>query len=332
MTGRVSNLRMPAMLRPLGVALALLLIPLVGAAQTPVDGATKAEAQTLYQEGVTLFKDKQFKAASDKFQAAYNLDPSPILLYNLARAAELVGDPKKASGHYRAYLARYPEARDRADVEKQIEVLEAVLGHQAPTTGAVSITGLPEGASLIIDGATQPAPDQDGKLVLVPGKHVATAVSATGLTSTRAFDLAAGETVSLDLTNVFTETTAPRDHRPRPLRLWGWVGVGVGVAALGGGIFYQVDAFAAADEYNALSKRTQISRPQDESHWAFVQRKLPDLEDNTKDSTLYSRIFLGVAAVGLLTGATLLVLDASETPATASVLLVPGGLGVVGQF
>ncbi|MSP71480.1 MAG: hypothetical protein EXR76_04705 [Myxococcales bacterium] len=318
------------MLRPLGIALALLLIPLVGAAQTPVDGATKAEAQTLYQDGVTLFKDKQFKAASEKFQAAYNLDPSPILLYNLARAAELVGDPKTAIGHYRAYLAGYPQARDRADVEKQIEVLEAVLG-QVATTGAVSITGLPEGASLKIDGATPPAPHQDGKLVLVPGKHVATVVSATGLTSTWAFDLAAGETVSRDLTNLFTETTAPRDDRRRPFRLWGWVGVGVGVAALGGGIFYQVDAFAAADEYNALKKQSQLNKPVPNSE-AFVKRKLFDLEDNTNDSTLYSRIFLGVAAVGLLTGATLLVLDASETPATASVLLVPGGLGVVGQF
>ncbi len=89
--------------------------------------ASPSPAESLYAEGVGLFKAGKFEEAAERFQQAYNIDPSPILLYNLARAAEELGRAKAAVGHYKAYITRFPEAPDRTEVERRIRTLEAVL-------------------------------------------------------------------------------------------------------------------------------------------------------------------------------------------------------------
>ena len=88
----------------------------------------KEQAAIYFQEGRAFFKAKDFRKASERFQAAYNLDPVPILLYNLARASEEMGEPDKAIEHYRFYLKRLgPKAEDRGEVERRIRVMEKTV-------------------------------------------------------------------------------------------------------------------------------------------------------------------------------------------------------------
>ena len=154
-----------------GLAVVLCLqSPTPAIAQAP-PSAVK-EAQKLYREGAGHFKARRFREASEFFQRAYNLDPSPILLYNLARAAEELGDASAAVSHYKAYLARYPEAEDRPEVERRIRVLDAILqAASKPRVGSLSIGALPPGATITIDGSPAPPPTDDGSWQLAPGMH-----------------------------------------------------------------------------------------------------------------------------------------------------------------
>ena len=86
----------------------------------------KSDAKAAYQAGAAHFKAGRHARALASFERAYKLDPSPILLYNIARCAEEMGDVERARTNFELYLKRVPEAPDRADVERRIRVMQAV--------------------------------------------------------------------------------------------------------------------------------------------------------------------------------------------------------------
>lgn len=97
-----------------------------------------ADAKAAYDRGTVHFKARDFGAALADFEKAYKLDPSPVLLYNIARCHEEMGEVDKAKANFTAYLKRVPNAPDRADVERRIRVMEAVAARtsRAPVTAA----------------------------------------------------------------------------------------------------------------------------------------------------------------------------------------------------
>ena len=189
------------------------------------------EAQQLFEQGATHFRARRFDKASEFFQRAYNIDPSPILLYNLARAAEEMGKADNAVGHYRAYLVRYEGAEDRAEVERRIRVLEAIIEASKPKPGRLFIEDLPQSATLMVDGAEPERPDDDGAWPLEPGPH-SVAVAAPGLEpwtmevevrSLEATRVHYGEGLVPKLTRLFidgapVEATVTIDGKPAPDR------------------------------------------------------------------------------------------------------------------
>ncbi len=95
---------------------------------TPAVAATAQEkARSEYDAGVEAFRAKDFETALEHFERAYKLDPSPILIYNLARAHEETGHAGLAIEHFQLYLDRSPEASDRADIERRVRVMRAIL-------------------------------------------------------------------------------------------------------------------------------------------------------------------------------------------------------------
>ncbi len=124
-------------------AVALILLAAATAAAT--DGAAASKARAWYDEGVVLFKAGRFVEAAERFQLAYNVDPAPTLLYNLARAHEEAGHAAEAQLFFESYLDRYPQAEDRAEVERRIAHLRAAPGGRlargegsAPTASATA--------------------------------------------------------------------------------------------------------------------------------------------------------------------------------------------------
>lgn len=99
-----------------------LLAPAAVAAQS-----AEEQAEAEYGAGVEDFKASDFEGALAHFEKAYLLDPSPILIYNLARAHEELGNAEQAIKYFETYLVRAPEAPDRPDVERRIRVMKAIL-------------------------------------------------------------------------------------------------------------------------------------------------------------------------------------------------------------
>ena len=102
--------------------LALALIrPTLGLASPP---EAKAQAKAAYAEGVTAFRGEKFPTALTHFERAFKLDPAPVLLYNLARCHEELGDYPKAIEHYELYLTRQPQATDRVNVQERVRQMK----------------------------------------------------------------------------------------------------------------------------------------------------------------------------------------------------------------
>ncbi|MGK0359368.1 MAG: tetratricopeptide (TPR) repeat protein [Bradymonadia bacterium] len=100
-----------------------------GATAAPPDAA--AQAAQVYASGVAAFKAANYASALTQFERAYKLDPAPVLLYNIARCHEEMGNAKQATEGFGLYLARQPKSTDRADVERRIRVMEAILARQS---------------------------------------------------------------------------------------------------------------------------------------------------------------------------------------------------------
>ena len=87
--------------------------------------ALGAEARTFFERGAKLYRAGHYKAAAAAFTAALQLSEAPELHYNLAVAAERLGETADACDHYRAYLDAAPDAPDRDAVRARILALRS---------------------------------------------------------------------------------------------------------------------------------------------------------------------------------------------------------------
>ena len=306
---------------------ALVLVALAGPSASFAQTASQKQARTLYGEGVALFKSGKFEEAADKFQQAYNLDPAPILLYNLARAAEEMGSAKAAVGHYEAYLIRFPEAEDKAEVERRIRTLKAVL--EAASNGFLSIGGLPDGAEVAVDGtAFDPGPD--GRWKLKPGDHEVVVSVAGKPPWTAKATIRDADTTRLEYVAA-VEPPPPPSQGPSAMAIGGWSAVGAGVVALGAGTFFYAQTFSNADEFDQAKKDIVTAHlAGDEAGVSDAEgRKNQARDDHSSNGTL-AYVMWGGGLAAAATGATLLVLDDGE--AQAAIVPTLGGLGVIARF
>jgi hypothetical protein len=127
--------RIRAMSLPAPVSLVILSITgvPVGAAAAPpaaaVESGPKA-AKVHHDEGVKYYNIGRFEEAIKEFEAAYDLDPHPTLLFNLAQCHRQRGGSERAIFFYKRYLQMAPQAKDRPEVEKRIQELEEILAKQ----------------------------------------------------------------------------------------------------------------------------------------------------------------------------------------------------------
>lgn len=94
-------------------------------------------APELYDRGIAHYKVGEFEAAIVDFKAAYALEPSGVLLFNLAQAHRQLGDGKRALFFYRAFVRESAPSPARTDAERMVAVLEGQGPHAA--TGPPSL-------------------------------------------------------------------------------------------------------------------------------------------------------------------------------------------------
>jgi len=119
------------------------------------------EAREQYEKGVLAYNLERFDEAIAAFTRAYELDPAPILLYNVAQARWKKGENERALFYYRRYLEADPTAANRAAVEARIQELErarrAPPATAPPRVAAAAPAAAPAPAPVYVQ-ASQPPP------------------------------------------------------------------------------------------------------------------------------------------------------------------------------
>ena len=87
----------------------------------------KVEAVELFEKSADLYRLGKFDEAAALLERAYSLHEEPVLLYNLGRAYEGLGENQKAIDAYTKYLEKAPEAKDRGALERRIVTLKAQI-------------------------------------------------------------------------------------------------------------------------------------------------------------------------------------------------------------
>ena len=86
--------------------------------------APQARAAELFNKSADAYRRGDFQQAVTLLLEARSLDPQPVLLYNLARAYEGLGNVDAAIDTFTRYLDEDPKAADRGAIEQRISTLK----------------------------------------------------------------------------------------------------------------------------------------------------------------------------------------------------------------
>ena len=266
-------------------------------AQSPEDQDLAVE---LFERGAKAYKSGDFANAIDWFNNAYELDPDPVILYNLARAYDGDGQLQEAEKIFNQLIAddnAPQEIKDRAQTE-------LIRYANRKSSGQLQINSLPSGAKVFINGEDtgETTPYQSsfdtGNFIVV--------LKLEGYQDLQeAFSIAKDETTNLNL-------ELQEGSGLSGLYVASFVSLGVGAAGLITGVAMYFPAQSALDDYNA--DKTNEAAKSDGEMYAII-----------------SNIGYGVGAVGLVAGLGLLTWalldDEEDTPSAANGLL-PDALAV----
>jgi tetratricopeptide (TPR) repeat protein len=131
------------------------------------EAVAKERARSLFEKGVTAYREGRFYDAVDIFLETNRLYPDPKFSYNIGKAFEGMGNQPSALRYYREYLRRLPDAPDAQDVDGHVHQLEQALSQKG--VQQLSVITVPEGATLKLDGQAVGITPWTGESF--PGKH-----------------------------------------------------------------------------------------------------------------------------------------------------------------
>ena len=146
--------------------IALMLAGLALSPSSPASAEDKDVALALYQEAVDLAKEGKYEAAIVLFEKAHGLGAPPVVLYNIGKCYQDLGEIEKAVEHYERYVDA-PGVEDTADVEAIIDELEA-------TPSVVKIETIPSEATvyeILTDSTRQKLGTTPLEFVAEAGSH-----------------------------------------------------------------------------------------------------------------------------------------------------------------
>jgi hypothetical protein len=247
-----------------------------------------AEAKEHFKKGQTHYALGEFDEAVAEFRAAYRLRDEPAILFNIAQAMRQLGQFKQAHFYYAQYLARRPEATNRADVEQFMvqmrrkadaeeeaeRLRRAAEGARALSTPSVQAPVAQVSPAQPIDapvasGREGGAAVPGGSAAGAPGSSSETGTPLSGSTATSAgpsagpAPLAAAAGADASPGNGASAEgggAAPLESlRPGPAPAWttrrvirysGFGAIGAGVVAEGLALLFHASAQASADEFS----------------------------------------------------------------------------------
>lgn len=151
------------------VTVAIALASPVSMAEEPreLNTAEKEQLVQTIETAKDAYDRGEFQHSLKLFRQAYDTYPHPDLLYRIALCYERLGEDQQAVNFYRQFLEEAPEAKERARVERTIEVIEARIARSE-----IRVTSEPDGAVVFIDDeANGPAGTTPTALAIKPGNY-----------------------------------------------------------------------------------------------------------------------------------------------------------------
>ncbi|MCA9545752.1 MAG: tetratricopeptide repeat protein [Myxococcales bacterium] len=300
---------------------AALCLPTAPVAAAP-QSTKVARAQALYDLGVQAFKAKDFVKADEFFREAYKLDPSPVLLYNMARAAEEQGEGELAVRRYRLYLKNYPQAEDADQVRKRVRVMEKVL--RKAKQGQLTVSGAPPGSRFLVNDEPMPEPGTRG-WDLDPGEYAVRVEPTAGEPWEGRATVTTGQ-----LAEVQYAVAGAAGPGLSALTVGKYTAAGAAVVAVGVGALFTARAIDNVDTYNDLTRA--MAKPGADVE-ALQRDRLSAADDRDSNVTL-SYVMYGVAGIAAAGAVTLFLLDADQgaEPQAWQLQVGPGAVGLSGRF
>ncbi|MCO4760884.1 MAG: hypothetical protein KC502_05230 [Myxococcales bacterium] len=235
--------------RLLALSLTVLMMtaPVVASAAQKGDHKALRAALTLFKQGSTAFKAKDFDAALKLFRKAQaTYEHEPLIILALAKTLDGAGEVTKALRYYQLFI-REAEAtdRDRKPTLARIAVIKKQLAARPAT---IVLKGMPTGATLKIDGKLAQV-DPRNAVRVAAGVHSIHITMGNRVPFSRRFvSVAAGQRLQIDviLMQPVDQSRLPRDHT------WTWVAGGTAaVAALAVGVI-AIRGVSLRNEYGEL--------------------------------------------------------------------------------
>lgn len=259
-------------------------------AQTPEQ---TEKARVAFGAAQKLYQASRFAEALKKFEEAQALKPHPVIVFNIARCHELMGNSAQALKAYREYLRLSPDATDKAAVQASIAKLEKKV--PAVVTQTLIVNAEPPGATIAVDGKKVAAATVT--IDVSAGEHTLEVSAAGYETLKRQVTVASGRTVELNLSlkptpapppppapmvsadvprkekePELTPTTAPAEpmvtkpvDQPKHVRTFTWVAGGTAIAAgavatgLGVGASFSANSLKSGDGTRSSMEAGQLA-------------------------------------------------------------------------
>jgi hypothetical protein len=164
------------------------------AVPAPTVDPAAVEAKSHFENGIGLFNDNNFVGALAEFEASYKAKPFAGVLKNIALTQKALFRYADAIESLQKYLSESPTAapEEKAEANQMISEMQALLAD-------VTVTGLPEGATISIDGRDVAKAPLTKPLALAAGSHTIDAAADGYEPAKKTFMVAAKTPVALKL-------------------------------------------------------------------------------------------------------------------------------------
>lgn len=126
-----------------------------------------AGAREKFMKGQQAYQQGDYDVAIEAWKSAYDIDPRPLILYNLSQAYERYGMLPEAADALEKYLAEANAQDPNRDVARaRLSALKERLGK----TG-ILIKDAPEGAEIFVDGESRGRAPRTEPIPVSPGNH-----------------------------------------------------------------------------------------------------------------------------------------------------------------
>ena len=209
------------------------------------------QAKTRFSRGETHYRLGNFSQALKEYQAALRLTHRPSIIFNIAQCHRQLNNNPKALFYYKLYLSDWERQRPgisppyrnevRSHITRLSRLARGTKERQAPSSGTLRFQGLPEGASVFIDGQLRARSPVDSPIRLDAARYRVTVELEGAIPWERRITIRRGaETrvvVDMEMETVTRSKT--------------WLGLGISTAvlAVGAEITALVFTVKAADQY-----------------------------------------------------------------------------------